>query len=61
MERDIRKTTENAADSPVAWFVVLERARQDRDYELAGRAIRELKRLGVTVRYRRNRKGQVHG
>ena len=40
-------------DSPVAWFVVLERARQDSNFELAAKARQELDRLGVTVKYRR--------
>lgn len=46
-----------AVDSPVAWFVVLERARQDNDFERAAQATQELKRLGVTVRYARRGKG----
>jgi len=40
------------ADSPVAWFVVLERARQDSNFELAAKAKQELDRLGVSVKYR---------
>jgi hypothetical protein len=39
------------ADSPVAWFVMLERARQESDFEAAAQAQRELKRLGVIVRF----------
>ncbi|MCI0629274.1 MAG: hypothetical protein L0Y44_01305 [Phycisphaerales bacterium] len=39
-------------DSPAGWFVVLERARETNDYEAAGRALRELRRLGVIVKYR---------
>ena len=41
------------ADSPVAWFVVLERARQDSNFQLAAKATQELGRLGVIVKYRR--------
>lgn len=41
------------ADSPVAWFVVLERARHDRDFELAAKAKQELIRLGVSVKYKK--------
>lgn len=41
------------ADSPVVWFVVLERARRDSNFELAAKARQELDRLGVTVKYRR--------
>lgn len=39
-------------DYPVAWFVVLERARRTNNFELAARARRELERLGVKVTYR---------
>jgi len=39
-------------DSPAAWFVVLERARQTHDFELAATAQRELERLGVKVSFR---------
>lgn len=38
-------------DSPAAWFVMLEIARKRGDFEQAARAQRELKRLGVEVRY----------
>ena len=38
-------------DSPTAWFVVLEQAREAGDFERAARAQRELRRLGVEVRY----------
>ena len=41
------------ADSPVAWFAVLERARQDSNFQLAAKATQELVRLGVIVKYRR--------
>jgi hypothetical protein len=38
-------------DSPIAWFAVLERARQTDDFELAAEAQQQLKRLGVFVTY----------
>ena len=38
-------------DSPVAWFAMLERAIRDGDYERAAVAQRELKRLGVKVKF----------
>jgi hypothetical protein len=42
-------------NSPVYWFVVLEQAKQDFDFERAARALRELERLGVRVSYFRPR------
>jgi hypothetical protein len=49
-------TTKSAAepdyrDSPVFWFVRLEKAREHRDFEKAAEAVRELRRLGVDVRF----------
>jgi hypothetical protein len=48
-----KTTTENREhrNSPVYWFVVLDDAREQRDYERAAEAIRELRRLGVVVRF----------
>ena len=40
-------------NSPIAWFAVLERARYVQNFERAADALRELKRLGVIVRYRK--------
>lgn len=40
-------------ESPVAWFVVLEQARKQNDFERAAEAQRELQRLGVNVKYRK--------
>ena len=40
-------------DSPVAWFAVLERARETNDFERAAEARRQLQRLGVNVKYAR--------
>ncbi len=45
-----------AEDSPVAWFAVLERARQSNDFETAAKARQELERLGVKVKYATPRK-----
>ena len=50
-------TDDQLRESRVAWFCVLERARDIGDAELASQAGRELHRLGVTVRYRRVRAG----
>ncbi|MGE0481912.1 MAG: hypothetical protein AB7Q17_15735 [Phycisphaerae bacterium] len=38
-------------DDAGAWFLVLDRARKQRDYERAAEALRELRRLGVVVRF----------
>jgi hypothetical protein len=40
-------------DRPIYWFVVLEQSIDAGDLEAAAVAQRELKRLGVTVRYGR--------
>ena len=40
-------------DSPVAWFTVLEHARLVNDFELAAKAQRELRRLGVLVKFQK--------
>jgi len=48
---------DNSADSPIVWFCVLERARQDNNFELAAKAKHELERLGVIVKYKRISKG----
>lgn len=42
---------ERVVDSPTAWFAVLESARQRGDHERAAEAIRQLRRLGVTVKF----------
>jgi hypothetical protein len=42
----------NFADSPTAWFCMLETARNKGNFERAAEAVRELKRLGVTVKFR---------
>jgi hypothetical protein len=38
--------------SPVAWFCVLERAREEGNFELAAEAMRELRRMGVHIQYK---------
>ncbi len=40
---------------PTAWFAVLERARLDGDRQREAEAIRQLQRLGVTVRWQETR------
>lgn len=39
------------ADSPTAWFALLERAKRTGDVELALRAQEHLRRLGVKVEF----------
>ena len=46
-------------NNPVVWFVVLERARRDNNFDLAAKARRELKRLGLIIKYRKVNKGGV--
>lgn len=52
MERDAKATQDrDPQNCPTAWFAVLERAREEGDYERAAQAERELRRLGVAVRF----------
>lgn len=44
-------------DSPTAWFVLLERARRSNDAKLEAKALAELRRLGVDVRFDTNKQG----
>ena len=44
-------------DCATAWFAVLERARLDNDFARAADAVRELRRLGVQVKFDRKREG----
>lgn len=53
MAHKLKDDARRPEDSPTAWFVVLERARQADDFEAAARARRELERLGVRVTYPR--------
>ncbi len=47
-----QQTVEDVAtNSPTAWFAVLERARIDRNQSLEQRALRHLRRLGVSVTF----------
>jgi len=45
--------------SPAAWFAVLESARHAGDFELAAKAHKKLRELGVEVRYRRPKREEV--
>ncbi|MDD4888706.1 MAG: hypothetical protein PHU85_02155 [Phycisphaerae bacterium] len=47
-------------DCATAWFVVLERARLDNDFERGAEAQRQLVRLGVKVRFFRPAKGAAN-
>ena len=59
---EISKARREAEECPTAWFAVLERARENNDFERAAEAMRELKRLGVTVRFhRRPKRGRRGG
>jgi hypothetical protein len=53
-DKQINKDT--SADSPIVWFCVLERARQDNNFGLAATARHELEQLGVIVNYRRKQR-----
>ena len=57
---EIERARRDAENSPVAWFVMLERARATSDLERAAQAVRELKRLGVTVTFGRQTRGHGH-
>lgn len=48
---DMSKARQDATRSPVAWFVMLERARERGDIDAALAAQEELRRLGVLVSY----------
>src|SRR5262249_11027396 len=59
-------STPPETDRPIYWFVLLEQSIDAGDLEAAALAQRELKRLGVTVRYgrpspRRPQRGGRHG
>lgn len=47
-------------NEPVYWFVVLESARRSGDFARAAEAQRELERLGIKVRYGRERQEGCH-
>lgn len=44
-------TASEVQDSPTAWFVLLERARRSGDADLERKAMSELHRLGVQVKW----------
>jgi hypothetical protein len=49
---ELNEARKKAEQSAVAWFVVLDRARESGDFARAAEAKRQLERLGVDVRYR---------
>ena len=49
-----------ASDCATAWFAVLERAREDNDFERAAEAVRQLRRLGVAVKFEHRKAKAVH-
>ena len=55
----MKTETTDASDSPIAWFYTLEDARQRNDFERAARAKRELERLGIVVKYIKQRREQA--
>jgi hypothetical protein len=48
-------------DSAVFWFVRLEKSHEGADHEEAARAIRELRRLGVDIKFKPKAGGSVRG
>lgn len=50
-ETELKAAKHEAEHSAVAWFAVLERARQQHDFSTAAQAKDQLERLGVFVRY----------
>ena len=46
---------DNFANSASAWFLVLDRARHERDFTTAAEAQEQLKRLGVSVKFHRRK------
>jgi len=46
-----QRTSLDPRESTIAWFLVLERARLDNDFERAAEAQRELRRLGVKIEF----------
>jgi hypothetical protein len=39
-------------DQPIYWFALLDSAIESGDFEQAAEAVKQLKRLGISVRYR---------
>ena len=46
-------TDESPVDEPIYWFTILDLAMEGGDLETAAEAVRELRRLGIDVSYRR--------
>jgi hypothetical protein len=55
-DTDARLLDPPVTECTVYWFVVMERARKEYNFERAIHAQRELERLGVRVTYARSRK-----
>ena len=53
MAKDLKQERPDLSEGTVALFVLLESSRHNGDYETAGRAIRELRKLGVDVKFHR--------
>ncbi len=53
------KTTDEFRDNPTFWFVRLENAREREDHEAAAEAIRELRRLGVSISFSPSRRQEA--
>ena len=51
-----RVNLQTATECPTAWFAVLERARADNDFQRAAEAQKQLERLGVKVKYFRQKR-----
>lgn len=47
-----QETIESAKRFPMYWFAVLDRAISEGDFEAAADAVRQLRELGIEVRYR---------
>ncbi len=47
----LRPSSRDHRDQPTYWFATLEIARERQDHDAAAEAIRELRRLGIRVRY----------
>lgn len=53
----VEKSRPDLSEGTIALFVLLESSRHNGNYETAGRAIRELRRLGVDVKFHRPQMG----
>jgi hypothetical protein len=50
--------TRNYRNEPTYWFAILEIARERADYAQAAAALAELRRLGVSVSYKRQKRSE---